>query len=256
MAKLDALLMPSAVAPSADTPFQALVDPKIRLHQTVKAISYWTKLAEKNDFEVLVADNTGFGVKILEMLPKSTLKSKVLRVIDVPAISKEDIIRGKGAGETSTLIAGLEYLQLSDKAIVAKVNARYIATNGLFLIDEIENHFDFAAWPRPQLDSVDTTFFAGNVGFLREAFQFVYEETDDLRERFVENLYAQVSIRNLSCKYVRFNYSPAIKGQSGTTGSKASPFNEFRTVSVVVRFRKSIRKFFTFIKPGYQRGLR
>jgi len=253
MAKLDALIMPSAVAPSTKTPFQALVDPKIRLAQTVKAVRFWTNLAEKLDFQIVVVDNTGYAEAIKVGLPASSRESQKLQIIDLPVISDADIARGKGAGETSTLISGLNHLNLHENAVVAKVNARYITTNGIFLIDEIDSEFDFAAWPRPRLDSIDSTFFAGKVQFLREAFQFVYAETDDLQEKFVENLYADYSIRNSNCNFVRFNYSPAIKGQSGTTGSKASLLNEFRLVSFVVRFRKRIRETFKFIKPKYQR---
>jgi len=255
MAKLDALLLPSAVAPSPATPFQSLVDPKIRLAQTVTAINYWVRRAEKLEFKIMVADNTNFANEIKAGLSKSALNSQYLEIHNVPTLLPRDIARGKGAGETSTLIAGLALLGLPDHAIVAKVNARYIATNGLYLIDELEEDFDFAAWPRPRLDSVDTTFFAGKVGFLDKAFRFVYEKTDDLKEDFVENLYADYAIRNQDCRFIRFNYCPAIKGQSGTTGSKASPLNEFRIVSQVVRLRKMIRKTMSVIKPSYQRGL-
>ena len=256
MAKLDALLMPSAVAPSSDTPFQALLDPRVRLSQTVKAINFWVGKAHRFDFRIMVVDNTNFAKGIKSALPQKTLNSSLLEIHDVPPLLSQDILRGKGAGETSTLMAGLALLDLPDHAIVAKVNARYITTNGLFLIDELEDDFDFAAWPRPRLDSVDTTFFVGRVGFLDDAFKFVYEKTDDLKENFVENLYADFSIRNQNCRYMRLNYCPAIKGQSGTTGSKASPLNEFRIVSIVVRCRKMIRKAMSIIKPSYQRGLK
>lgn len=254
MAKLDALLMPSAVAPSPNTPYQALVDPNIRLSQTIKAINYWVPRASRYDFRIMVVDNTNFAEQIKAGLSDRTLKSSQLEIHDVTPLTLEDIQRGKGAGETSTLIQGLELLNLGASANVAKVNARYITTNGLFLIDELENDFDFAAWPRPHLDSVDTTFFVGKAAFLKEAFEFVYEETDDLKEKFVENLYADYSIRNSMCRYQRFNYSPAIKGQSGTTGSKANPLNEFRVVSFVVRLRKTMRNLFSFLKPGYQKA--
>jgi hypothetical protein len=254
MARLDALLMPSAVAPSPSTPFQALTDPHVRLMQTVKAVNYWVRKAEKLNFRVLVVDNTNFASEIKSNISKKLLSSSHLEIHDLPPLSPRDIARGKGAGETSTLIAGLELLDLPGSAVVAKVNARYVTTNGLFLIDELNENFDFAAWPRPYLDSVDTTFFVGKVHFLQKAFQFVYNETDDLKEKFVENLYADYSIRNPECRFERFSYSPAIKGQSGTTGSKANPLNEFRVVSFVVQKRKSIRKALSFIKPGYQRG--
>jgi hypothetical protein len=254
MAKLDALLMPSAVAPSPDTPFQALVDPKIRLRQTVSAINYWVRRANKFGFKILVVDNTNFAEEIKANLPRRTLSFPLLEIHNVPKLSLEDIQRGKGAGETSTLMQGLVLLDLPDDAIVAKVNARYKTTNGLYLIDEIEGDFDFAAWPRPYLDSVDTTFFVGKVSYLTSAFDFVYSETNDLKEKFVENLYADYSIRNARCRFQRLSYSPAIKGQSGTTGSKASALNEFRIVSFVVRCRKQFRKTLSFIKPSYQRG--
>jgi hypothetical protein len=253
MAKLDALLMPSAVAPSQNTPFQALVDPKIRLSQTVKAINFWVQRANQLDFRVMVVDNTNFAEQIKAGLSDRVLKSSLLEIHDVTPVSVEDIQRGKGAGETSALIQGLELLNLSAAANVAKVNARYITTNGLYLIDELDNDFDFAAWPRPHLDSVDTTFFVGKVAFLKEVFEFVYKETDDLRAKFVENLYADYSIRNSECSYQRFSYAPATKGQSGTTGSKANPLNEFRVVSFVVRLRKATRNLFSFLKPGYQK---
>jgi hypothetical protein len=255
MAKLDALLMPSAVAPSPSTPFQALVDPSVRLTQTIKAVQYWVRKAERFDFKVLVVDNTNYADRIKLGLPNRIARSEHLKIEDVPPISASDVTRGKGAGETSTLIAGLRLLNLPPGSIVAKVNARYITTNGLFLIDELEAGFEFAAWPRPRLHSVDTTFFAGEVEFLSKAFDFVYQQTDDLKEKFVENLYADISIRNSECVYERFAYSPAIKGQSGTTGSKANPLNEFRVVSFIVRARKASRKALSFVKPGYQRGL-
>jgi hypothetical protein len=255
MAKLDALLMPSAVAPSPDTPFQALVDPSIRLRQTVNAINFWVRRAERFNFRVMVVDNTSYAKQIKAALPKSISKSDLLEVHDVPQQSTQDIKRGKGAGETSTLIQGLAHLNLVGDEIVAKVNARYIATNGLFLVDELADEFDFAAWPRPYLDSVDTTFFVGKADFLKKAFEYVYAETDDLLEKFVENLYADYSIRNPQCNFQRFNYSPAIRGQSGTTGSNASPLNEFRVVSAVVRSRKATRGFLSFVKPSYQRGI-
>lgn len=256
MAKLDALLMPSAVAPSQDTPFQALVDPQIRLRQTVKAIDYWVGRAHKSDFKIMVVDNTNFAEGIKDALPRKILSSPLLAVHDVSLLSSEDLKRGKGAGETLTLMLGLRLLNLPDEAIVAKVNARYIATNGLYLVEELEDSFDFAAWPRPRLDSVDTTFFAGKAGFLVDAFEYVYEKTDDLKQDFVENLYADFAIRNPSCNFIRFNYCPAIKGQSGTTGSKASPLNEFRIISFVVRFRKRLRQVLSVVKPSYQRGIR
>jgi hypothetical protein len=256
MAKLDALLMPSAVAPSPDTPFQALLDPRIRLNQTLRAISYWVGKAHAFDFRIMVVDNTDFAKKIKSALPQKIQNSRLLEIHDVPPLSPQDIQRGKGAGETLTLMAGLALLDLPANSIVAKVNARYMTTNGLYLLDELEEDFDFAAWPRPRLDSVDTTFFAGRADFLDMAFKYVYQETDDLKENFVENLYADYTIRNQDCRFIRFNYCPAIKGQSGTTGSKASPLNEFRIVSVVVRLRKMIRKTMSIIKPSYQRGLK
>lgn len=254
MAGIDALIMPSAVAPPVSTPFQALTDPSIRLNQTLRAIDYWVNVAEKRHFRILVADNTQFATAIKKSLSKKARKSRFLEIIDVPPVSDFDTSRGKGAGETSTLRRALEHLNLHNDAIVAKVNARYITTNGIYLLDEIDNIFDFAAWPRPLLDSVDTTFFAGKVKFLREAFEFVYENTDDLKEDFVENLYADFSIRNPTCRFVRFNYCPATKGQSGTTGTNASPLNEFRMVSLLLRIRKRMRNYFSFLKPKYQRG--
>lgn len=255
MARIDALIMPSAVAPPVTTPFQALTDPSIRLRQTLRAIDYWVSIAEKRHFRILVADNTQYANVIKLSLSKKAKESKFLEIIDVPPVSEFDTGRGKGAGETSTLRRALKHLALHDEAVVAKVNARYITTNGIYLLDEIDNIFDFAAWPRPLLDSVDTTFFAGKVKFLREAFDFVYENTDDLKEDFVENLYADFSIRNSTCRFVRFNYCPATKGQSGTTGTYASPLNEFRMVSLLLRVRKRLRRFFSFLKPKYQRGL-
>jgi hypothetical protein len=230
--------MPSAVAPSRDTPFQALVDPSIRLRQTIKAINYWVRQANKFDFRIMVVDNTEFAEQIRTALPQSTLRSPLLEIHDLPRLSLEDTRRGKGAGETSTLIQGLALLNLAPNENVAKVNARYIASNGLYLIDELDDDFDFAAWPRPHLDSVDTTFFVGKAGFLEEAFAFVYAETDDLKEKFVENLYADYSIRNSECRFQRFSYSPAVIAQSGSTGNKTHPFNESRMVSSFVRSRK------------------
>ena len=254
MAKLDALLMPSAVAPSPDTPFQVLLDSRIRLKQTLRAISFWVCQAEKFDFKVMVVDNTNFANAIKVALPKRVLNSFNLEIHDVQPISPQDISRGKGAGETSTLIAGLNLLNLPGNGIVAKVNARYITTNGLYLINELDENFDFAAWPRPRLNAVDTTFFVGRVDFLHKAFKYVYQETDDLKGNYVENLYADYSIRNPDCRYERFSYSPAIKGQSGTSGSKASALSESRIVSCVVRGRRTILKLASFIKPIHQRG--
>jgi hypothetical protein len=255
VSKLDVLLMPSAVAPSADTPFQALIDPDIRFKQTVSSIKRWAKLAEKNEFVIVVADNTGYASRIQDAVAGFTPGLQI-QVIDVPRPTAESTSRGKGAGESESLLYALQQLKLDPESIVAKVNARYYTTNGLFLISEIENDFDFAAWPRPQLDTVDTTFFVGKAGFLETSIARIAVEVDDLREQFVEVLYADYSIRNLDCKFVRFNYPPATLGQSGTTGAVASRWNEQRTVSLVVRIRSWVRNKLYFIQPGYKRKLK
>ena len=240
MSKLDVLLMPSAVAPSPDTPFQALTDPDIRFKQTVASIKRWAKLARKYDFTIVVADNTGYASKI-EGATNTLLPRHQLLGIDVPTPTSE------------SLLFALQKLKLQPELIVAKVNARYYTTNGHFLISEIEEEFDFAAWPRPRLDTVDTTFFAGKAGFLETYIARIAVEVDDLREQFVEVLYADYSIRNIECKFVRLNYAPATLGQSGTTGAVASRWNEARTVSLVVRIRSWIRKKLHFVQPGYKR---
>lgn len=240
MARLDALIMPSAIAPSEKTPHQALVNPKVRLRQTVQAVSHWVRLAEKEEFQVLVADNTNFGEIIRDSLPKRVANSKCLKVIDVPLIDEKDIRRGKGAGETSTLISALTFLDLPGNSNVAKVNARYRTSNGLFLVQRLSDDFDFAAWPRRDLLSVDTTFFVGKASFLTDAFDFVYRETDDLVGNFVELLYSDYSIRNSSCNFERFDFPPAVIAQSGSTGAKTHFFGEARVVSMVVKLRSAL----------------
>jgi hypothetical protein len=245
--------MPSAVAPSLNTPFQALTDPSIRLRQTVRAVRKWHKIAEKYQFEIVVADNTGYGDQIRGALPSKYFKSGLLHIIDVPLLSEQDVERGKGAGETLTLIKALEFANVTNHSIVAKVNARYFTTNGIYLVNQLSEEFDFAAWPRPKLDSVDTTFFVGSGAFLSSIFQKVYADTNDIEQKFVENLYADYSIRDSKCRFERLSYIPAIKGQSGTTGSEASPFNEARLVSLLVRLREYLRKSLPFIRPKYQR---
>jgi hypothetical protein len=201
----------------------------------------------------VIADNTGYSSKI-ERSTLGLLPEHQLVVIDVPTPSAESTSRGKGAGESESLLFALQKLQLNPEAIVAKVNARYYTTNGYFLLSEIEHEFDFAAWPRPQLDTVDTTFFAGKASFLEKYIAQIAVEVDDLREQFVEVLYADYSIRNSDCRFVRFNYAPATLGQSGTTGAVASRWNEARTVSLVVRIRSWIRKKLHFVQPGYNRN--
>jgi hypothetical protein len=254
MSKLDVLLMPSAVAPSVDTPYQALLDPGIRFKQTIASIKRWAKLARKYDFIIVVADNTGYSSRI-EAATLNLLPTGQLLVIDVPTPTAESTSRGKGAGESESLLFALHKLRLSPETIVAKVNARYYTTNGYFLLSEIEHEFDFAAWPRPQHDTVDTTFFAGKASFLEKYIARIAVEVDDLREQFVEVLYADYSIRNADCEFVRFNYAPATLGQSGTTGAVASRWNEARTVSLVVRTRSWIRKKLHFVQPGYNRNV-
>ena len=139
MAKLDALLMPSAVAPSPDTPFQALVGATIRLRQTVAAVKYWVRRANKFHFRIMVANNTNFA--------------------------------------------------------------------------------------------------------------------EQINEKCDENLYVDYSIRNTECAHHGVNYSSEIMDQSGVARSKASPFNEFRIVSTVLRARKASRRLLSFVKHGYQKGV-
>ena len=248
MARLDALIMPSAVAPSPNTPHQTLIDPNTRLRQTVKAVTHWVKRGELSNFQVLVADNTNYGAIILESLPAKIAHSKILKIIDVPSISKEDILRGKGAGETSTLIAALIELDLPGNSKVAKVNARYKTSNGLYLVEQLSEKFDFAAWPRQDFLSLDTTFFVGKASFLFDAFEYVYRETDDLAGKFVEILYADFTLRNSQCRFERFDYSPSVIAQSGSTGAKTHLLSEARVVSVVVKSHKKISSVFRSIK--------
>lgn len=254
MAKLDLLVMPSAVSPPLDTPFQALTDANIRLRQTVRAVTRWERMSRRHGFQILVVDNTGFADKITSSLPSRVRNNPLVRVVDVEPASVEDTARGKGASETKTLIKALELAELPDQAIVAKVNARYFTTNGCFLVEQLSEDFDFSAWLRPKLDSVDTTFYVARAGYLKMLLPKIYIATDDLKEIFVENLYASNTLKDSQCTFERLNYCPAIKGQSGTTGSVASPFNEFRLVSILVRTREALRKKLPFLKPKYQRG--
>jgi hypothetical protein len=154
-------MMPCTFAPTPNTPFQALVDPTIRLRQTVAVIEYWVRRANKLEF--------------------------VTRF-------------------------------------------------------------------QPQLDTVETTFFLGKAKFLQRAFGYIHGETDDLNEKCDELLNEEYSIRSMKCAFQRVVYSSAIKGQSCMTGSNASPLNEFRRVSTVLRTKKNIWRLLSCIKPGYQRG--
>ena len=88
MAKLEELLMPSAVARSLDTPFQAVVDSKSRLLTAVNAISC---RATGYDFRVRVVSNINFVELIRATLPKSFLKSPSLEIHDVAWLISKDI---------------------------------------------------------------------------------------------------------------------------------------------------------------------
>jgi hypothetical protein len=239
MAKIDFLLMPSAVAPSLSTPFQSLAHPETRFQQTIRAVKKWSLVARKHQFRIIVVDNTGYieqlRREILNFAPESDFV-----FLEAPPPTISSIRKGKGAGESESILFALKSLSLPSSTVVAKVNARYFVTNAVFLAESLADTFDLAAWPNERLDMVDTSFFLAQAGFLESLMQKVLVQVDDVQGQIVESLYAKYAIQDTSCNFARLKYSPAIVGQSGTTGKWASRWNEARTVSVVVRFRNCL----------------
>ena len=243
--------MPSAVRPSTRTPFQALVNPEIRLKQTVKASRLWIRRAKSIGFRIILGDNSGSAGAIARELNLDPIEREFFKIKELDAPSNEDIERGKGACETLSLISLLGDDWIDKNSVVAKCNARYFVTNGCLLVERLTRSFDFAAWPSAKFDKIDTTFFIGRRHFLESILPSIYAETNDVKGLVVETLYAKSSIHSPNCDFERFSYMPAIRGQSGSTGATESFLNESRLVSSLVRSRQKIRNTLNFVKPRH-----
>ena len=238
MAILNYLLMTSAVAPSDKTPYQVLLDPEIRFNQTLVATNKWLRLARRHDFHIILADNSGWASKLAAQIPRKDLNNGVISIVDLPRPSEEILRRGKGAAEAETILLTLQQYGFEDSRNIAKVNARYFATNGMYLVKSVDEPFQFAAWPGERLASIDSTFFLSKMDFLKDLCSKLVSEIHDASGDYFEIVSARHTIQNNSCDFQMFPYSPAIAGQSGTTGSSRSRWSEGRMVSNLVRLRK------------------
>jgi hypothetical protein len=233
--------MTSAVEPSNKTPFQALLEPNIRLKQTKKAIRKWLRSTRNSEQILVLGDNTGWADRIARHFPGPILEGR-LKIIDVDKPSLITVEKGKGSAEAITLLTMLKVVGAPNDSFVAKINARYFCNNWKFLSDRIEEKSDFAAWPSNHLDSIDSRFFVCKAGLLSQILPNVVAETDDISGKYAEMLYAKYSINIPSVKFQRFDYPPAIEGYSGTSGKKISGLGEYRTVSILVRLRLKLYK--------------
>ena len=242
MADVRYILMSSAVEPSNKTPFQVLIEPKIRFKQTQKAIRKWLRSTKKDGQILVLGDNTGWAKSIAQSFPGPIADGR-LQIIDVAKPNLDTVGKGKGSAEAFTLLTMLDTIRPPKDAFVGKINGRYYCNNWKFLTERIDQNTDFAAWPSSNLDSIDSRFFVSKAGILMLILQNVASETDDVSGNYAEMLYAKYSITSPNVKFQRFDYSPAIEGYSGTSGDKISWLGEYRTVSVFVRFRIMIYKF-------------
>jgi hypothetical protein len=176
-----------------------------------------------------------------------------LTVLDVPTPSEETIIRGKGAAETAAMQFMLENFSFQLDDVVGKMTGRQICSNAIDIFLALESTPSFAAWPRPNLESIDSRFYLANPIYLRELLKSVFAETDDMKGIFVEELYARFGLWNNRTGFELFKYEPAILGQAGTTGTKLSSLSEANMIAKLVKIRKWLRANISIIQPSYVR---
>jgi len=248
------LLLPSAIKPPSSIPFLALRDEGARLRQTIRALKYWSRFQNHKsvDVRVVIGDNTG-SADILAQKCMKFFKPGNLTVMDVPPPEQETILRGKGAAETAAMLFMLQNYSFEPGDIVGKMTGRQICTNAIDIFESLETKPKFAAWPRPNLETVDSRFYLGDPDYLREILESIFRETDDLQGLFVEELYARFCLWDNRGGFELFKYEPAILGQAGTTGTKLSPLSEANLIAILVRLRKWLRKNVSFIQPKYVR---
>ena len=248
------LLLPSAVNPPSSMPFLTLRDEDARLKQTIRALKYWSRFQNHKSvsLRVVIGDNTG-GADQLSMNCMKFFAPGNLTVMDVPPPAQETINRGKGAAETSAMLYMLQNYSFEAGDTVGKMTGRQICTNAIDIFESLETRPKFAAWPRPNLETVDSRFYLGDPDYLLDILRIIYEETDDIQGLFVEELYARHCLWKNRGGFELFKYEPAILGQAGTTGTKLSPLSEANLIAVLVKLRKWLRKNVSFIQPKYVR---
>jgi hypothetical protein len=248
------ILLPSAVEPPSNMPFLALRDPSVRFKQTLKALRFWSKFQNLDGFDVnvVIGDNTGWSKRLFQSASKGYRDGSLI-FVEVPRPLDEVILRGKGAAETEALIFMLNQVQIPQEAFVIKMTARQYCVNAADLLVRIPATANFAAWPRPFLDSIDSRFFIGRAAFLREVLPIIANGTDDMSGAYVENLYAQICIWDNRHGFVRLDHEPGILGQAGTTGTQLSILSESVLIGYFVAFRNLLRTKFFWIQPRYAR---
>jgi hypothetical protein len=232
------LLLPSAIQPPKDMPYLTLRNSQERLDQTLKALRYWSKFQNDRRFRlrVVIGDNTGFA-KTIEARARKFYNQGVLICMDVPEPTKELVSLGKGAAETAALKYLLLNLDFEKNEFVAKMTGRQICLNAFDLFDDDVRTGSFAAWPRPDLRTIDSRFYIAKPDYLLSIMDFMLMSTNDLLGIFVEQLYADLGIWENQSGFRIFKHEPAIQGQAGTTGTKISRFTEAVVIMHATRIR-------------------
>lgn len=208
------VILTAAVTP--DPRFgSVLSDPKVRLGQYHNALAYWSKVAEKRDWKVLVVETTGFAAH--DLVTPAEQRVQALNFHPDDALVR----RGKGAIEAAAIDFLLREADVPSSATFYKVTGRLTLANSSQLLTEVA---DGAALARRTIDGkyCDTRLFATQAAFWREHLGAMAEEVDETCGRYLEHVLA---FRLVRAEYLhdvsveRFKRRPILVGISGTTGA-------------------------------------
>jgi hypothetical protein len=234
VSQIEALLMPSAISPSSRTNQLSVTNSKIRLRQTLKSVKLWRK-SLPDTIPIYIGDNTQGWIILMGEIKKLNMKNVFVTHVNPP--NSDNFARG-GAGyaETLTILQTLEIFSLENKSFIMKSNARYFIFNWKLIIDRLPKDFDFAAWPSPDLNFLETGFYVAKVEALVKGLPCILETIDETKDIFVEHLYLE-HVTQRKEKLTVFQFAPAIYGQRGHTGRKENYSSEAFAIYAIVFMR-------------------
>lgn len=209
-----AVVLTATISPSVEVPNLLIRDPKERLAEYLESVRWWSKLAARKNFELLVFENSGHASDL------ALFESERVSIVPVPIPEKDNLAKGKGAGESLMLQLSSELLR--DYALILKCTGRLQVINAA---DLISRHLSsptaevVISWDST-LSKVDTRCFTVRPAFLRVWMSAIKHRVSDERGCDLESQSARWLLDQIiaGTHVVDFARSPAIVGNSASEG--------------------------------------
>lgn len=202
-----------------NVPFLQMVDPEIRLQESLMALSAW--ILDKSFNNIIVVDSSGY---CLDKERLAEIGKQFGKNIEYHSFLNTDGVRefGKGYGEGEIVKYAIE------NSFVVKNSKKFVKMNGKqyvpfyeFLYMNRNGCFEFFNLQGLGRVAVDTRFYCVDTSYYVQDLMDIYKEVNDFKDNYLEHVFFEKT-KN------RINYylpkEPIVFGKQGSTNKNYGDF--------------------------------